>query len=64
MSALLTLVSVTAALWHIAWWIALLFVVVAMVAQGAVLQAIVSSGSNVKWGPPSGPDQPRGPSKA
>lgn len=64
MSALLTLVSVTAALWHIAWWIALLFVVVAAVTQGAVLQAIVSSGPKVKWGPPSGPGQPRGHSMA
>ena len=63
LSVLFTLVSVTAALWHMAWWIGILFVAVAVVSQGAVIAAMTSSGSSTIWRAPSGAEEPRPESK-
>ena len=49
-----SLVGMTAALWHMAWWIAVLFVAVVVVSQALGFRAIVFSGSNAPWRPPAG----------
>lgn len=54
LTVLLTLVGITAALWHMAWWIAALFVAMTLVSQGSVFSAIVSTGSSTRWRAPSG----------
>ena len=46
LSAVLTLISITAALWHMAWWIGVLFVAMTFVSQFAIVGAIVSAGPN------------------
>jgi hypothetical protein len=63
LSALLTLVTVTAALWHMAWWIGLVFVAVALISQVAVSRAISAFGSNAMWKAPSGAKERRTESK-
>ncbi len=50
-SVLLTVIGVTAALWHMAWWISVAFVAVTLVSPGVVLGAMASWPSRVK--PPS-----------
>jgi hypothetical protein len=50
-SVLLTVIGVSAALWHMAWWISVSFVVVTLVSPGVVVGAMASWPSRVK--PPS-----------
>jgi hypothetical protein len=50
----LTLVGMTAALWHMAWWIGTVFVVMAIVSQVIVFMAIAATGSEGRWQPPTG----------
>ena len=47
-SALLTLVGVTAAFWHMAWWIGVAFVAMAAVSTGVVLLAFGRSPSKTR----------------
>jgi hypothetical protein len=44
-SVMLTLVGMTAALWHMAWWIGIIIVAMVVLSGGIVMGAIVSSGS-------------------
>lgn len=57
-SILLTLVGMTAALWHMAWWIGVVFVAMVVASQGVVFGAIVSSGSTTTWRTPAGAEEP------
>jgi hypothetical protein len=59
LTALLTLIGATAALWHMSWWIALLFVVMVVVSPLVVFGAIASSGSKTTWRTPAGEMEPR-----
>jgi hypothetical protein len=52
-SVFLTLVGITAALWHMAWWIGVVFVVMVVASQSVVFGAIVSSGSTTTWRTPA-----------
>jgi hypothetical protein len=47
-SVLLTVIGVTAALWHMAWWISVAFVVVTLISPGVVVGAMASWPSRVK----------------
>jgi len=47
-SVLLTVIGVSAALWHMAWWISVAFVVVTLVSPGVVVGAMASWPSGVK----------------
>jgi hypothetical protein len=53
-SVLLTLVGMSAALWHMAWWISVVSVAMVVASQGVVFGAIVSSGSTTTWRTPPG----------
>jgi hypothetical protein len=46
LAIVLSLVGMTAALWHMAWWIAVMFVAMVVVSQGLGFRAIASGGSN------------------
>lgn len=46
-SVLLTLIGMTAALWHMAWWIGVIFFAMVVISSGIVIQAFVSSGSTL-----------------
>ena len=59
LTVLFTVVGITAALWHMAWWIAVAFVAMTIVSQAAVFSAIVATGSSTRWRAPSGPVEPR-----
>jgi len=59
LTVLLTLVGITAALWHMAWWIAVLFAVMGVISQAAVLGAFRSTGSSPRWRAPSRAAQPK-----
>ena len=58
LTLLLTVIGVTAALWHMAWWIAVLFVAMVVISQGLLLRAIAATGSNRIWRTPAGADEP------
>jgi hypothetical protein len=60
LSAVLTVVGVTAALWHIAWWIGAAFVVMSVACQFIVSRAVSITGSKVKWRLRAGRKGPRG----
>jgi hypothetical protein len=60
LSASLTLISVTAALWHMAWWIGLAFIAAVVAAQVVVLNAFSYTGANASWRSASGAEEPRG----
>ena len=49
LTALVTAIGLTAALWHMAWWIGVIFAVMVVVAQGVVLAAISSIGPVGRW---------------
>lgn len=51
LSVLLTLTGLVAALWHIAWWIGVLFIVMTLISLALVIGAFVTIG------PPSTPEQ-------
>lgn len=44
LSVLLTLTGLVAALWHMAWWIAVIFLAMAVISLGIVIAALVTSG--------------------
>lgn len=58
-SAVLTVVGVAAALWHLAWWIGVAFVIASVVGQFLVSRAVGTSGSNLKWRPLQGGKKPK-----
>jgi hypothetical protein len=60
LAVLLTLIGITAALWHMAWWIGILFIPMVILSQGMVFKAIASAGSNRTWRSPTGAKEPRG----
>jgi len=51
---LLTLVGVTAALWHMAWWVGALFVGTGVVSQIVFFVALSRTGADVTWTAPTG----------
>ena len=57
--AVLTVIGVTAALWHLAWWIGAVFVVASVVGQLIVSRAVSTGGSNVRWRPLQGGKKPK-----
>lgn len=59
LTILLTVIGITAAMWHMAWWIAVGFVAVTVVSQSLVFGAIAGSGSNTRWRPPPGARKPK-----
>ena len=61
LAVLLTLIGITAALWHMAWWIGVIFVPMVLVSQSVVLMAIASTGVNRNRPAPTGGEEPRGP---
>lgn len=44
LSVLLTLTGLVAALWHMAWWIAVIFIAMSVISLGIVIAALVTSG--------------------
>lgn len=58
-SAVLTVVGMAAALWHVAWWIGVAFVVMSVAAQVIVSLAFRSTRSRLTWRPPSDEKEPR-----
>jgi hypothetical protein len=58
LAVFLTLIGVTAALWHMAWWIGVIFVPMVVVTQSIVLMAIASTGSN-RWRSPGAAKTPK-----
>lgn len=52
LTILLTVIGVTAALWYMAWWIAIAFVAMIVVSQALVFGAVVATGAPRKWKPP------------
>lgn len=60
LAVVLTLIGITAALWHMAWWIAAIFVPMVVVSQGLVFKAIASTGSKRNRRPPTGANEPGG----
>jgi len=57
-TVLLTLVGVTAALWHMAWWIGLVFVATVLASQGVALVAVSALGPAGRWRTPAGEVEP------
>lgn len=57
-TVLMTLVGVTASLWHMAWWIGVVFVVMAVVSQSAVVAALSAMSPQGRWRSPSGQVEP------
>ena len=57
-SVVLTFIGVTAALWHMAWWIGAAFVAMAVVSQAIFFVAISSTGGNTTWSTPAGETEP------
>jgi hypothetical protein len=53
-TVVVTFVGVTAALWHMGWWVGVVFAVVAIASQGIVIGAIAQFGSNTTWRRASG----------
>jgi len=69
LSVVITFIGVTAALWHMAWWIGAGFVGMAVAGQVIFLLAVSSAGTKATWSTPAGdrsdggavgrPDSPR-----
>lgn len=59
LAVFLTLIGITAALWHMAWWIGVIFIPMVIVTQGLVFKAIASGGSNQTLRSPTGAKEPR-----
>jgi hypothetical protein len=57
--AVLTVVGLTAALWHLAWWIGVVFVVASVLGQFIVSRAVTTGGSNLRWRPLQGGKKPK-----
>ena len=54
----LTLAGVTAALWHMAWWIGVGFVVMALVSQSVIFLVVMSLDTSERWRSPTGEAEP------
>jgi hypothetical protein len=54
LTVVLTLIGVTAALWHMAWWIGAAFVGMAVASQAIFFVAVASTGGNTTWSTPAG----------
>ena len=58
LSVVLTFIGVTAALWHMAWWIGVAFVGMTVASQVIFLAAVASTGSKTTWSTPAGETEP------
>jgi hypothetical protein len=58
LTVVLTFIGVTAALWHMAWWIGVAFVGMAVISQAVVFAAMASTGSKTIWSTPAGETEP------
>jgi hypothetical protein len=58
LTVVLTFIGVTAALWHMAWWIGAAFVGMAVVSQAVFFVAMSSTGANTTWSTPAGETEP------
>jgi hypothetical protein len=63
-TALLTLVGVAAALWHMAWWIGVSFVVMVFVSQVVILAALSALDPGGRWRTPGGEIEPPKPPRS
>lgn len=64
LTSLLTLVGVTAALWHSAWWIGAGFLVMLVLSQLVLLAAVLQlGGGGERWRTPTGQVEPGGEEK-
>lgn len=65
LSVTVTLIGLAAALWHMAWWIAVAFVVMLFVSQVVLVAAVSALDPHARWRTPSGqaehsqPDRPQ-----
>ncbi len=59
LSVLLTVVGVTSALWHMAWWIGVGFVAMVVLTQALVLWAVSTLGPGGRWRTPAGEVEPK-----
>ena len=57
-SVTLTFIGVTAALWHMAWWIGVAFLGMAVASQVIFLVAVASTGGKTTWSTPAGETEP------
>ena len=57
-AAMLTLVGLAAAFWHMAWWIGVVFLVMVVVSQGILTAAIGAIGPAGRWRTPAGEVEP------
>ena len=58
LSATVTLVGVSAAFWHMAWWISVVFVVMVIASQTVIVEAISALGPQGRWRTPAGEMEP------
>jgi hypothetical protein len=58
LTVVLTFIGVTAALWHMAWWIGAAFVGMAVASQAVFFMAVASTGGNTTWSTPAGETEP------
>jgi hypothetical protein len=58
LTVVLTLIGVTAALWHMAWWIGVAFVGMAAASQAIFFVAVASTGDNTTWSTPEDETEP------
>jgi hypothetical protein len=54
LTVVLTFIGVTAALWHMAWWIGAAFLGMAVASQAVFFVALASTGGNTTWSTPAG----------
>jgi hypothetical protein len=59
LAVFLTMIGITAALWHMAWWIGVIFVPMVIATQSLVFKAIASGGSNQTLRSSTGAKAPR-----
>jgi hypothetical protein len=59
LGAVLTVAGVAAALWHVAWWIGVAFILMSVIGQFLVSRAVRTTGSSLSWRPPSGGKEPK-----
>jgi hypothetical protein len=57
-TVLVTLIGITAALWHMQWWIGIVFAAAAVASVGIVVAAIAQFGSDAAWRRPAGAVEP------
>jgi hypothetical protein len=58
LTVVLTFIGLTAALWHMAWWIGAAFVGMAVASQAIFFVALASTGGNTTWSTPAGEAEP------